>query len=291
MGSCRYAVLVYCFLLPYGLGLTGCAAKLKLAVAGSLIQDVAEAAARHDDIVLATQAVPSYLLLLEGLLASNPDNQRLLIATAQTYTAYGTLIELEEPERARSLYQRAKECGLKALGQKKRIGPLLNAPYDEFTGILTHLETDDVPLAFWAASSWGSWISASTESMSALAELPKVIFLMEWVLQEDETFQFGAPHLFLGIYHAALPPALGGDPEQALSHFERAIEISQGQDLMAQVLMARYYARQIFDRELYETLLTQVLDLPARTVPELNLQNAAAKRQARRLLEEADDFF
>jgi hypothetical protein len=127
--------------------------------------------------------------------------------------------------------------------------------------------------------------------MGALAELPKVILLMEWVLKTDETFQFGSPHLFLGVYHAALPPALGGQPEAARRHFERAIEISQGKSLMPRVLMARYYARQIFDRQLYVALLEQVLALPVDPVPELTLQNVAAQKQARQLLEETDEFF
>ncbi len=60
---------------------------------------------------------------------------------------------------------------------------------------------------------------------------------------------------------------------------------------MAYVLMAKYYARQIFDRELYESLLTEVLALPVDEVPELTLQNMAAKKQAGKLLEEADAFF
>lgn len=271
--------------------LSGCAAKIKLALAGSFVQDVAQATARHDDLSLATQAAPTYLLLLEGLLTSNPHEPRLLMATAQAYTAYATLIEWEEPERARALYHRAKTYGLKALSSKKKVAPLLDAPYAEFAQITAHLGKGDIPLAFWAASSWGAWISVSTGSMSALADLPKVILLMEWVLEQDETFQFGSPHLFLGLYHAALPPALGGQPEQARLHFERALEISEGKSLMPLVLMAKYYARQIFDRELYVSLLHQALDTPVDAIPELTLQNVAAQRQARQLLEETDEFF
>lgn len=275
----------------YTILLSGCASKIKLALAGSFIQDVAQATARHDDLSLAVQAAPTYLLLLEGLLIRNPHEPRLLMATAQAYTAYAVLIEWDEPERARSLYRRARTYGLKALSQKKKVAPLLDAPYNEFTQITQHLDKGDIPLVFWAASSWGAWISVSTGSMSALAELPKVILLMEWVLEHDETYQFGSPHLFLGLYHAALPPALGGQPEKARFHFERALEISEGKNLMSLVLMAKYYARQIFDRELYISLLQQALDTPVDVMTDLTLQNVAAQRQARQLLEETDDFF
>ena len=57
------------------------------------------------------------------------------------------------------------------------------------------------------------------------------------------------------------------------------------------VQKARYYARQVFDRRLYEELLREVLDRPVDAVPELTLQNAAAQRQARLLLDEIDDYF
>jgi len=288
MHSIKQAFLA-CFFLSFTI--TGCASQLKTGIASSFIKDVAQASAKHDDITLVAQAAPTYLLLLEGLLSSNPDDQRLLIAASQAYTSYGTLVEPEDPQRARALYHRAKVYGLKALARKGKIAPLLDAPYGEFSQILDHLKPRDIPAVFWAASSWGAWISVSTDSIGALAELPKVILLMEWVLQEDETFQFGSPHLFLGVYHAALPPALGGNPEKALDHFTRALEIGQDRTLMPRVLMARYYARQIFDRELYESLLHQALELPIDLVPELTLQNAAAQRQARKLLEDTDDFF
>ena len=44
-------------------GGVGCAAILKKAAAGSFIDDVANATAKHDDIVLVAQATPTYLIL------------------------------------------------------------------------------------------------------------------------------------------------------------------------------------------------------------------------------------
>ena len=288
MRSSRRAFLACCFSL---LALAGCASRLKMAVAGPFIKDAAEAASRLDDVKLATQALPSYLLLLEGLLLHNPDDPRLLVAAAQAYTAYGTLVEYDDPEQARALYRRAKKYGLKALAQKKEIASLLDAPYAEFSKVRDYLRPKDVERVFWAASSWGAWISARTGSLEALADLPKVILLMEWVLEQDETYQEGGAHLFLGVYHAALPPSLGGAPDKALHHFTRALEISQGKSLMTYVLMARYYARQIFDRDLYESLLKKALSLPVDSEPELTLLNTAARKQARDLLERTDEFF
>ena len=117
------------------------------------------------------------------------------------------------------------------------------------------------------------------------------ILLMEWILERDESYYYASPHVFLGTYRAAVPPMLGGEPERAREHFDRALALTGRRALMVQVQMARYYARQIFDRELYDSLLEEVLSSPIDAIPELTLQNSAAQRLAQTLLLEADEYF
>ena len=271
--------------------LSGCG-MLRNAAMGSLMEDLATATNKHEDALLVAQAAPAYLLLMDGLIEGSPNDLRLLIEASQAYTSYGALIEFDAPTRAGLMYGRGKAYGLRALAQKRRpASQLLCAPFSEFTQITAALRPGDVELVFWAASSWGAWISLQTESMTALAELPRVILLMEWVLQQDESFLFGSPHLFLGIYYAALPPMLGGKPERSRQHFERAMELSGGNSGMVYVQMARYYARQIYDRELYTSLLQRALEVPLNAVPSLTLQNAAARDLALTLMNEIDATF
>ena len=284
-------ILTTLLLATLAFGPLGCAARLQSALVGSLIEDVGAATARHDDLDLVASGVPTFLLLLEGLLVANPQDPQLLLSAAETYTSYATLVEVDDPQRAKHLYHRAKVYGLKALSQRLSQPDLLQAPYAEFIRVTDDLEASDLPVVFWAASSWGAWISANIESLAALAELPKVIKLMQWIVDQDETFQYGTSHVFLGSYYAALPPMLGGNPEKAAEHFDRAVAISKGQVLMVYVAKAKFYARITFDRELYESLLNQALTSPADAVPELTLQNIAAQRQAQILLDQADDFF
>ena len=280
--------LVCCFLSFF---LSGCAGKIKTAIASTFILDVATATAKHDDLALVAQGAPTYLLLLEGLLESNPNHKELLRSTAEAYLSYGTFLEADAPQQASLSYSRAKQYSQKALAQNHKIAPLLNAPFREFSTLDTHLKAKDLELVFWVASSWGAWVSVNTTSMAALADLPKVIYLMEWILTQDETFYYGSPHIFLGIYHGALPKMLGGSPEKSLYHFNRALEISDNKMLIVHVQMAKFYARQIFDRQLYESLLHQALALPVNSIPELTIQNVAAQKMARLLLKETDEFF
>ena len=73
---------------------------------------------------------------------------------------------------------------------------------------------------------------------------------------------------------------LGGQPQKARFHFERAMELTEEQSAIVFVQMARFYAVQQFDRELYVSLLERALAIPADSAPELTLQNEAAHRQA-----------
>ena len=285
------AVHYFCIVVVCTTIWNGCATRFRSAVAGSLVKDVAAATARQKDAMLVADAVPTFILLLEGLLESDPNNRKLLTSASQIYVSYGALIEASDPTRAKEHYAKAKNYGHRALAQEKGVGALLGRPYAEFTGLFALLEENDVATVFWAASGWGAWIAASLDSMAALAEMPKVVALMEWVLKIDETLEFGSPHVFLGMYHAALPPALGGNPEKSLLHFDRALAISRNKSLMVYVMKAKYYARQVFDRELYVTLLNDALARPVDGEQRLILQNTAAKKQARKLLQETDEFF
>jgi hypothetical protein len=59
---------------------------------------------------------------------------------------------------------------------------------------------------------------------------------------------------------------------------------------MTQVLYARHYARLVFDRPLHDSLLREVMDADPQA-PGLTLANTLAREQARRLLDDADDYF
>jgi hypothetical protein len=72
--------------------------------------------------------------------------------------------------------------------------------------------------------------------------------------------------------------------------FEKAIELSAGQDLTAKVEFARGYARLLYDRELHDRLLREVLAAPV-SAPGQTLFNTLAKQDAQRLLDTADDYF
>ena len=247
---------------------------------------------RQAALELVCDGAPAYLLLLDSLLISDPDNARLLLHGAQAYTAYASLMpECGRPERAAVLGARAKEYGLRLLGTNKGLAAAARMPLAGFSEALQPVGSGEVGKLFWGGYGWATWIGFSKGAPAAVADLPKVEQLMLRVLALDETFYHGGAHLFLGIYHGSRPVMLGGRPEVSRGHFERALVLGDRRFLPALGAYAEYYARQTFDRELYVRLLEGALAFDLVQAPEMTLANVLARRRAQKLLAQVDEFF
>jgi hypothetical protein len=100
----------------------------------------------------------------------------------------------------------------------------------------------------------------------------------------------GGAYLYLGVINSIRPASLGGKPEEGKANFEKALELSQGKNQMVRVLYAQYYARLVFDQQLHDRLLNEVLAADP-VVPKLTLINTLAKIKAKALLESGKDYF
>jgi hypothetical protein len=114
---------------------------------------------------------------------------------------------------------------------------------------------------------------------------------VEKVAALDDQLWWGMPRILLGAMHASRPVMLGGDPERARKEFERAFELSERNMLLAQVFFAKTYCVQTFDRDAFESALTEVLDAPPGRLPDAELLNRIARIHARALLERTDEIF
>ena len=273
--------------------LTACATGKTMTVAAtaSLLEDVAKASNKQSDLMLIRRGMPSYLMLIDGMVEALPDNKRLLISAAQLYASYASaFIQDEDQIYATALYARARDYALRALEQNGFKNPATR-PFDDFEIGLYDLGENDVPYLFWAASCWGSWISLNQGSMEAMAELPRVELLMKRVLELDEAFYYGGAHIFMGVLDASKPRVAGGNLDRARDHFLKAIELGDGKFLMARIYYADYYAKKAFDRELFISILEKVLETPADIPPELTLLNTVAHTKAKEMLNQVDEYF
>ena len=265
--------------------------QMTVASTATLLEDISKSTNKQSDLRVIREGMPAYLMLIDGMVEAVPDNARLLITAAQAYASFASaFIEDADRDYARALFARAKEYALRALDIRGVKDPA-SIPFDEFEAIVNKLGEDDVPYMFWAATCWGSWIRLNLSSIAAMAELPRVEALMKRVLELDEQYYYGGPHLFMGILFASRPQIAGGDLQKAHHHFKMALTFSKDDFLMTQVYFASHYARKTLDRELFEISLQKVLDTPVDKIPHLTLLNTVAHKKAMELLAQADDLF
>ena len=276
-------------LLPILCVLAGCASLVSSATS-RMADDISLAIRNQDDPATVRDGAPAYLLMIDGLIAGDPENVELLLAGAGLYGSY-TGAFVDDAARASLLAEKSLDYARRALClQLAAVCEASRGRLDEFTASLAATDASDIELLYSYATSWAGWIQANAEDWNAVADLAKVETLFEHCLLLDERHDDGGAHVYLGVIKTLRPAALGGKPEAGREHFERAIEISAGHNLMYKVLMARHYARNVFDRELHDRLLNDVLQAEAR-YPGLTLANTLARLEAEKLLVEGDDFF
>jgi hypothetical protein len=280
-------------LLPFLLVVASCYPSKKLTVmaTASLLEDVAVSCYRQSELEIVRQGMPAYLMLMDGMIEGWPDNAQLLLAAAQANSAYASaFLEDSDKATASAVMDKAKRHALKALEQKGFDQPL-SSSFEEFEQRLLKLQHKAVPYLFWSAACWGGWIRLNLNSMEAQAQLPRVEMMMKRVLELDEGFYYGGPHLFMGIWFASRPKIAGGNLDTAQYHFQRAMELGQNKFLMTKIYYADLYARKKFDRDLFVATLNEVLQTPADIEPDLTLTNCVARRKAEEMLRTADDYF
>ncbi len=267
----------------------GCASLVSNAASG-FADNLSSAVLNHDDPATARAAIPSYMVLIDSMLESDPDDPAMLSAAARLYASYGAVFA-DEPERAMRLTARGRRYGLKAICvEYDDACGWRDMRYDEFVASLAGVEARYADLLYTYGFSTLAYLRAHADDWNTLAELPQVEALFDRYLEIAGDAAPPETHTYLGILLTLRPPALGGKPEEARGHFERAIELSGGRDLSAKVEFARGYARLLYDRELHDRLLIEVLEADP-YADGLTLGNVMAKEDARALLASADDYF
>jgi predicted anti-sigma-YlaC factor YlaD len=240
--------------------------------------------ASDDDPELVRAAAPFSLKLTESLLEDSPRHRGLLLAATRGFTQYAYAFvqqdadmaedrELERAKRlqarARALYRRARDYGLRGLA----VAP------------------EDVALNYWTGAAWASLIALSKDVPETIAELPRVQALMQRALELDESFDRGAIHVFLIGYEMARPDAGADAATRARRHFERAVELSRGDDAAPFVALAETVCVAQQRRSEFEQLLGRALRIEPDRRPESRLANLVVQRRARWLLSRVDRLF
>lgn len=253
-------------------------------------EDLRGAIMDHDDPQTVAAALPAWLLLLDAMLRSQPESSDLLLSASRLYAAYAGLF-IDDHERGMKLTQRAVDYARRATClEDEELCQRLDQPFLDFEQGIAEIDPERIDLVYGLATAWTGWIQVRRDDYAAIADLPKVEALLRWVIQHDEEHDAGGPYLYLAVLNSQRPAAVGGDLDGARDFYLRALELSCERNLLVKVYFAAEYARMIFDRDLHDRLLKEVLDAKA-AVPGYTLGNRLAQARAEELLEDADEYF
>jgi hypothetical protein len=270
--------------------LNAACASLMSSAASGLAEDLTAAVLNQNDPETVRDGAPAYLLLMDSFLEGNPKDPDLLSAAANLYATYG-FVFVDDPERAARLTERARNYSTTALCESYKPSCSWHGmQFEEYEATLDSLTERHADVVFSHGLASLAYIRKHSSDYSAIAMLPYSQALLERYLEINDGSDDGAIHTYLGILNTLLPPSLGGEPEIGRAHFERAIELSDGRNLGAKVEYAEGYARLLYERELHDSLLNEVIAADP-IEPGSTLLNVLAQRRAEELLASADDYF
>ncbi len=267
---------------------------------GLFMDDISDAFFEEGDMDFAEQAIPANLKLLEGLIkGSSYENENLLLKGCKMFGMYamGFLedtnvdkkLDKKNLKRASAFYEKAKDYGLMIFKKKSDFKQALEGTIDDFSKIMPAFNEKDVELLFWTAFSWGSYINLNRTSPYAIADLPKVKIMMERVIELNDKYFYGLPHLFMIVYYS-MPKMFGGNLEKAKDEYNKIVELSGDKFVLADFFMAKYYAVQSQDRELFIKLLEKIENTSDDVIKE-KLFTQVAKKKAIVLKEKINELF
>ena len=258
----------------------------------------------EEDPELVRDALPFLLKTIESILDTSPTQDQALVFACTGFTLYGNafvqvdaeLAEWEDDyerslrlrDRTWRLYVRARDYCLRSL-ELKYDGIAEGLRQDPETAVAV-TGVEDVEVLFLLSAAWGLAISNGLDRPELVADLPVVRALLTRALELDEDYDRGSLHSAL-ISLEALPEFLGGSPERAREHFDRAVELSDGLDAAPFVTFASGVSVPAEDSAEFRRLLEQALAIDPDEDPSLRLLNLVNQRRARALLDHIDDLF
>jgi hypothetical protein len=270
--------------------LLGACASIMQSATNEMAANLSSAIMNQDDPDTVRDGAPAYLLLLDSFIAGSADDAAMLAAAAELYAAYGVIF-VEEAERADRLTERALSYGRQALcASNKSACGIQDLPFKEFEMALEDLDKKDAPSLFTYGLTSIAYIKVHSDDWGAMTRLPHVESTLKRVQVLDPAYKTVQVEHFLAVLNTIRPPALGGNFDAGKNHYERALTLSHGKDLSIHVDYARYYARTLYDRELHDSLLDEVMAADPHQEGH-TLFNTLAQREARDLLATADDYF
>ncbi len=268
----------------------------------STIEDMLALGFSHDDVPIVKSLLEADLILVETLSRNSPDNMKLLAITSKLYGYYSFgFIVVDEYEdidpkdrkdrrlRSRKLYWRGINYGMQALKTNKKFKKALekNVPFKE---ALKYLSEKDLPAAYATALNMGFILISNLDIQKVLALASDYKDLTKWLIETDDTFEYGTAHVLLGVYYAIMPAAGGGGPEKARAEFEKSIMI-EPDFFLTRFFYARYYPTLVLEEEVFDQELQYIFNTPPGKLNSARALNEIAIIKAKSIQSNREFYF
>jgi len=303
----RHKILYMLLLLVAALFCSSCS--INTLVANALTGEGTSTVFTGDtDSELVGDALPFAIKMYEALLDSTPNHQGLILTTGSLYVMYANafvqgpaeMLPLEDYAEKGTQLDRAKALYLKGVAILER--GILNkypgmlgdwGPEDNpaFTQGLAKMKKEDISLFYWYAAGTLSAYALNAFDISLGLRVPQLTAMMKKAYELNEHFNVSALDEFFLLLYGALPEGMGGDPEQALVHYQKALAKSKGLSAGPYVAYAQTIAVKNQDYNAFKTNLDAALSIDPAADPSNTLINTITQRKARYLLDKAPDLF
>ena len=257
----------------------------------------------EEDPELVRDSLPFLLKTIESIIEADPERQDVLLFANTGFVLYANAflqadaaiaewddydLALELNERARRMYLRARDYGLRNV-EVAHPGITARLQSDPEAAVAV-FEPEDVESLYYLGGAWMLAISLGLDRPALIADMPAARALLDRALELDEGFERGALHsAFVTLESAG--EALGGSYARAREHFARAVALSDGQDAGPYLALATGVSVAEENRDEFRDLLETALAIDPDEAPENRLLNLVAQKRARVLLDHIDDLF
>lgn len=277
--------------------------KLAVDKAADALSGTGSSFATDEDPELVGEAVPFGLKTMESLLEQTPKHKALLLATSSGFVQYaygwvqmpadvveardlGRATELRE--RARKLYLRARDYGLRGL--EVDFPGLREALDRDPDAALGRTKKAHVPLLYWTAMGWAGAISLKVNDSELTADQRIVEALARRALSLDPCWGKGAIHEFFVSWEAGRA-SVGGSVDRAREHYERDLACAAGERAFPYVVLAESVSVVKQDRAQFQELMEKALAVDVSRPSDQRLANLLAQKRARWQLGRLDELF
>ena len=257
----------------------------------------------EEDPELVRDSLPFLLKTIESIIEAEPARQDVLLFANTGFVLYANAflqadaamaewddydLALELNERARRMYLRARDYGLRNV-EVDHPGITARLRSDPEAAV-TVFEAEDVESVYYLGGAWMLAISLGLDQPALVADLPAARALLDRALELDESFERGALHSAF-VTLESVGETMGGSYVRAREHFDRAVELSDGQDAGPYLALAAGVSIAEENREEFRELLETAIAIDPDAAPANRLLNLIAQKRARVLLDHIDDLF